>query len=55
MESGTPHSGWNTTLRMLAEKIAVGVSPLPTMILAEWTTSPFLITRVMNSGTLSQT
>ena len=33
MESGTPHSGWNTTERMLAENTAVGVSGLPTTIL----------------------
>ena len=39
---------------MLAENTAVGVSGLPTMILAVWMTWPFLNTRVMNSGTLSQ-
>ena len=33
MESGTPHSGWKTMVRMLAEKTAVGVSALPTTIL----------------------
>ena len=55
MESGTPHSGWKTMERMLAENTAVGVSGLPTMIFAEWITWPFLKTRVMNSGMLSQT
>ena len=39
---------------MLAENTAVGVSGLPTMIFAVWMSWPFLTTRVMNSGMLSQ-
>ena len=53
--SGTPQLGWKTIVFMSAEKADVGHSGWPATILSVWTISPFLTTRVRNSGTLFQT
>ena len=55
MDSGTPQYGWKITCSMSCEKIGVGVSGLPTTTRSVWMTWPFLTTRSVNSGTLTQT
>ena len=54
MDSGTPQFGWKTICTMSCENIGVGVSGLPTTTRSVWMTWPFLTTRSVNSGTLTQ-